>query len=130
MKGKGHGEKLSRKREAAITALLTCASIGKAAEVTGVSERTLRSWLRDPEFKAAFRAARRQVVEAAVGQLQRATGAAVRTLRRNLSCGKAAVEVRAALGIIEQSIKAVELIDLDDRVAALESAERESENEA
>lgn len=129
MTGKGHGEKLSRKREAAITALLTCATIGKAAEVAGVSERTLRSWLQQPEFRAAYRTARRQVVEAAVAHLQRASGAAVRTLRRNLSCGKSAVEVRAALGILEQSMKGVELIDLEERMAALEAAEREKEVE-
>ena len=38
----GHGEKLSRKQEQAVVALLTMPTIRKAAEKAGVGERTLR----------------------------------------------------------------------------------------
>ena len=62
------------------------------------------------------------VGEGAVGRLQEATSEAVNTLKDNLSCGKPAVEVRAALGILEHAVKAVELYDLEERLAALEDA--------
>jgi hypothetical protein len=58
------------RREAAIEALLTCATIKDAAVKVGFTDRTLRSWLKEPEFLAQYRAARRQVFDAALGRLQ------------------------------------------------------------
>jgi hypothetical protein len=57
-----------------------------------------------------------------VAQLQQATGEAVAALRRNLTCGTPAAEIAAAKAIIDQSVKGVELIDLAERVEALEQA--------
>jgi hypothetical protein len=51
-----------------------------AAAKAGVSEATVQRWLRRPGFCSAYRAARRQLVEGAVGRLQAATGQAVDTL--------------------------------------------------
>jgi len=119
---KGHGEKLSRNQEQAIAALLSTSTIKDAARVAKVSEVTLWRWLhRSPEFAAAYRAARRQVVERAVAELQAASGEAVETLKRNLHCENPAGEIRAAQIILEQAIKGVELVDLQERVEHLES---------
>jgi len=46
---KGHGEKLSRKQEQAIAALLTCPTIEQAAKAAGVGETTLWRWLQDSD---------------------------------------------------------------------------------
>src|SRR3954466_6610623 len=118
----GHGEKRSRQTEAAITALLTCPTIESAATQTGVSPATLRRWLAEPSFQARYRAARRQVVEQAIAQLQQGTSEAVATLRRNLQCGVPASEIAAAKAIVDQAIKAVELVDLAERIEQLEQA--------
>jgi hypothetical protein len=115
----GHGDKRDRLTEPAIAALLTAPSIEEAAKAVGVSERTLRTWLKDTDFLAAFRDARRAVVETAIAKLQSATGDAVEALRRNLTCGQPAVEIRAALGLIEQSVRAVEYLDLATELAEL-----------
>jgi hypothetical protein len=80
---KSHGEKFSYKREHAIAALLSSQAIGDAA--CGVAPVTLWRWLQDPSFDAQYRAARKQVVERGVSDLQLATSEAVMTLRRNLS---------------------------------------------
>lgn len=56
---KGHGEKLSRKQEAAVAALLTESTLCRAAERARVGEVTLWRWLKEPGFKAAYREARR-----------------------------------------------------------------------
>ena len=116
----GHGEKLSRKKDQAVAALLSESTIDAAAKVVGINERTLRNWLKLPQFQSAYRAARRQVVEAAVGRLQQASSEAVATLERNLTCDQASVEVRAAVAILDQSIKAVEILDMEERLAELE----------
>ena len=68
----GHGEKLTRKQEQAIALLLTESTLTAAATRCGVGESTLRRWLQDPEFNAAYRSARRSVVDAIVAGLQRA----------------------------------------------------------
>jgi hypothetical protein len=124
---RGHGDKLSRTQEKAIAALLSTRTIGEAAKVCGVNDATLWRWLQLPDFQAAYRAARRQVVERAITELQAATGEAVETLKRNLHCENPAVEIRAAQIIIEQAIKGVELIDLQERVERLENLLAEQE---
>jgi transposase-like protein len=118
----GHGEKLTRKREAVIAALLTEPTIEAAARRVGVSDRTLRNWMRRPAFAAAYRAARRAVVEVAVGRLQQAAAAAVDALTKNLACDNPAAVNAAAKAIIEQAIRGVGLADLAERVEALEAA--------
>lgn len=117
---KGYGEKISRKQEAAIAALLRDPTIKQAARAVGVGEVTLWRWLKQEGFSAAYKVARRQVVEAAIGYLQEATVEAAATLRRNLTCGQPAVEVRAALGLLEQALQGQELLDISDRLEALE----------
>ena len=53
----GHGEKLTRKQDAAIGALLSQPTISAAAQSVGLGEATLRRWLKDPGFLAAYRSA-------------------------------------------------------------------------
>src|SRR5215218_1802246 len=96
----GHGEKRTRREEAAIAALLACPTIEQAAERAGVGESTLRGWLRDPAFQQRYRSARRQVVEQAISGLQQATGEAVTALRRNLTSGVPASEIASAKAIL------------------------------
>ena len=78
-------------------------------------------WMQKPKFQAEYRCARRQVVEHALSQLQAITSEAVDTLRRNITCGTATAEIRAAQIIIEQAIKGIELTELQDRIEQLES---------
>ncbi len=117
----GHGEKITRKYEQAIAALLSEPSIKAAADAVKIGEGTLYRWLQLPDFQTAYRAARRSVIERAVSELQAAAGEAVETLKRNLHCENPAVEIRAAQIILEQGIKGVELIDLQERVERLEA---------
>jgi DNA-binding transcriptional MerR regulator len=119
----GHGEKLSRKQDQAITAMVTCASITEAAAQCGLAEVTLRRWLKQDGFQQAYRDARRAVVQHAIVQVQRATGEAVETLRAVMqdTDASASARVSAAKAILETAVKAVELEDLEARIAALEA---------
>src|SRR3990172_5995700 len=98
---KGHGEKQTRKQEQAILALLSEPTIEAAAEACGVGQATLWRWMQLPSFQSEYRAARRWLVEASIGTLQYATTEAVETLRRKLTCGHPATEVRAATAILD-----------------------------
>src|SRR5215510_7648941 len=119
----GHGEKLSHKQERAIAALLVAPSVTAAAQQIGVNENTLLRWLKDATFQAAYREARRSVVQHAITQVQRATGEAVETLRTVMQDpdAPASARVSAAKAILETAIKAVELEDLEARITALEA---------
>ena len=112
---------LTAKQEKALAALLDKPTIREAAAASKVGETTLWRWLQEPEFQRGYRAARRQVVEHSISELQSATSDAVATLKRNLNCLNPAVEVRAAQIILDQSIKAVELVDLAERIEQLEA---------
>ena len=73
---------LTPEQEAAIAALITNASIAKAAEQAGIGERTLYRYLKDDKFRAAYRGARRQVFAQAISLSQRYTPVAVNVLAK------------------------------------------------
>lgn len=93
-----------------------------------MSEKTLRRYLDDSEFLKEYRAARRQIVEASLSKMQKATDVAVETLIKNLNCENPAVENRAAQLIIENSVKAVETLDILERLEILEN-EHQKQNQ-
>ena len=115
------GTKITRKTETLIAALLSEPTHAAAAAKAGVGEATVQRWLRDPEFLAAYRAARRAVIESAVGRLQQASEKAVTTLERNLACGQPGVEIRAAVAILDNAIRGIDQLDLAYRLDALEA---------
>ena len=116
----GHGEKLSRKQEQSIGALLTEPTIFAAAAAVGIGEATLRRWMKRVDFTTEYRAARRQVVEQATARLQQASGGAVDTLVKSLEASSESVQLRAAMAILADATSAVELLDLEERLSALE----------
>lgn len=108
----------------ALAALIAEPTIRKAAAAAEVPERTLYTWLKEPAFRAAYAAMRREAVGQAVARLQGFTSDAAGALQEVLSDKKApaAVRVQAARVVLEFAIKAVELDDLQQRLDALEAA--------
>src|ERR1039458_10692803 len=72
----GHRQKLGRKKEQAIAALLSQRGIEEAACAAGIGATTLRRWLRLPEFQAEYLQARRDVVHQVNARIQQNAGAA------------------------------------------------------
>lgn len=120
----GHGEKRSRKEEAALVALISESTLKEAAKKAGIGEATLWRWLQDPEFQEKYRTARRQAVSQSITQLQKISSEAVETLREVMNSKETppASRVTAARAVLEMSIKAVEVEDLAVRIEALEKA--------
>jgi hypothetical protein len=115
-----HG--ISRKQDTAIGALLSRPTISAAAESVGIGESTLRRWLKDRDFLAAYRAARREAVSQAVGHLQGACSVAVLALTdisQDVN-SPASARVSAARTVLDLALKGVELEDLAVRVEELE----------
>jgi len=104
----------------AIAALLSEPTVSAAAEKAGVSEVTLWRWQNQPAFKAAFRLARREAMEKATAFLQQSSWAAGTTLVRLLGSPSDSVKLRAATEILNQANKGLEMLDHEERLAALE----------
>jgi hypothetical protein len=115
---------LGRKKEEAIVALLSTRSVEEAARACNTPPRTLYRWLKDPEFDRAYRAARRQAFGQSTARLQYGASAAASTLLKvMLDPGTpASTKVRAAECVLSHAAKAIEIEDIDARVAALEQA--------
>ena len=120
--GEGHGEKLSRKAQAAVVALLAHPTIPEAAKACGVSETTIWRWLQREDFQNEYRKAQSKVFDGALCSLQGASTEAVDCLRRNLNCKNPSAEVQAARTILDYTLKARELFDFETRLAQLEAA--------
>ena len=125
----GHGEKRSRKEEAAISALLTESGIAAAAKKAGVAESTLRRWLQDNDFAKRCRLARRQVLEQATALLQSAAMDAVKALRAIVSSEDSppSTRVAAARTILDMAYRAVEVDELSERLHRLEMTTEQME---
>jgi len=127
----GHGAKFGRKKEQAIAALLTEPNAKEAARVVGIGSATLLRWLKEPEFDAAYREARRAAFGQSIARLQQATSAAVSTLLKIMedSEAPASTRVRAADSVLGHASKAIEIEDIEARVSELERAQKESKTE-
>ncbi len=120
----GHGAKFGHKKEQVIVALLTHRNVEQAARAVGISANTLLRWTKEPEFEAAYREARRTAFSQSIGRMEQASSAAVTTLLKIMTDPNAAssARVRAAEVVLERTAKAIEIEDIDVRLAELEQA--------
>jgi transposase-like protein len=120
----GPGAKFTRKKEEAIAALLTQRNIEEAAKSIGIGTQTLLRWLKLPEFEKSYREARRAAFCQSIARLQQASSAAVATLLKIMvdTNAPASTRVRAADSVLDHAKHAIEIEDVEVRVAALEQA--------
>ena len=116
------GSSLGRKQEEAIAALLTQRNVEEAARAAGIGTRTLLRWLKIPEFDAAYRQARRSAFAQTIARLQQGSSAAATTLMKLMvdPATPASTRARCSEAIINFSSNAIELEDIEARLAALE----------
>lgn len=115
---------LTPKQHKCLAALLSEATIAAAATRVHVGERTVHAWLAEPVFAEAYRVVRRQAVGQAISQLQQASSAAVGVLCdvMNNVDERGANRVAAARAVLDYATRAIELEDLEARIALLETA--------
>ena len=123
------GGKLGSKQEEVIVALLSQRSVEDAARVANVTARTLYRWMKEPEFDAAYRKAKRAAFGQSIARMHHLSSAAVSTLGKIMldSATPPATRVRAADSILDHTAKAIEIEDIEARVSELERAAHASE---
>lgn len=115
---------LTSTQQRAISALMSESSIQAAARSCGISERTMRRWLKRTDFVAVFTETRREVMRIATARLQAAAGAAVDALLEVVRDRSTPPGARASASriILDATVRLVELEDLAERLAELERA--------
>lgn len=119
----GGEEKIGPKKEAAILALLTARGIEDAAKNANVPPRTLYRWLKEPAFDAAYRRAKRTAFGQAT-RLHQGTSAAAATMLKLMVDPNVppSTRLRAADCVFTHAKNAIELEEVEARVAVLEQA--------
>lgn len=123
----GHGEKMSRKKEAAIAALLACESLEKAAAKSGVSVATLRRWRNEESFRQSYEAARTEILEKTVNAILQTTATAVATLYDSLKAQKSGDRIKAAIALLDQAAQLYRPFNLDAQLAEIKALMKRNE---
>ncbi len=105
-----------------MTALLEEPTISSAATKAGVSEKTIFRWLNDPAFSEAYGAARGRLLEDVLTSLQAASVEAVKVLTEVMGdkSVNAFARVSAAKTVLEMALRGREIIEVEQRLRALE----------
>jgi hypothetical protein len=120
---------LNAKQLRFLAALLARPTVKAAATAAGVSYATAKRWTALPAFAEAYRAARQRSFGHAQAMLQAAAARAVRRLVREMEGDRAADRIRAAKAVLDAATEAAELTDVLERLAALEAAGANGEDD-
>lgn len=114
------GKKVTR--EGVIATLVSNPNVKEAAQVHGVSERTLHRWLKEPDFAVQLAETQRGVTRRVMRSIISRSEKAVGVLDEIMSNGKASpfARVQAARSVLEFTFKAAEIEDILVRLEALE----------
>lgn len=115
----------SKHRPAAVLALAQGRTTGQAAKAAGVSGRTVLRWLEEPAFRQEVADTRTELLHLAVGRLAAASTKAVDALVDSLDNERGQARVQAARTLLDACLALRESLDLEQRLAALETAQRE-----
>ena len=115
-----------KNREKALAALLSSDTQAEAAQKSGIGERTLRSYLADPDFNAEYRRRKRQLVTEATKQIQASYQAAINALRGIVEGEKSSESGRisAARALLEYGLK---FTDTNEIMIRMEEIEKQLE---
>ena len=118
---------MNAKKQKALLALLTNPTKEKAAAAAGITSKTLRGYLADPEFQSEYKKAFAGLVEDVTLQTQQALAPAVSTLREITEdeTENSPARISAARSILEYGLKLTEQTDILTRLEELEAANDE-----
>ena len=112
-----------KKNDDALVLALACgATVEAAARQCDLSERTVYTRLKDPDFQRRVKQVRTDMVRRSAGLLSAASGEAVRTLLALMKdAAPPAVRLGAAKAVLELGMRIRELAELEAEVRELEA---------
>jgi transposase-like protein len=115
------------KRERAALMLAGGKSVAAVARELGCGVRTVYDWLGDSKYRSLVSRFRHRMLDRAIGLIAASTNKAVVTLRKLLDSESEGIRLKAATSLLDHSIRMREHIEMEERIAALEAREYESE---
>ncbi len=112
---------ISVRQERSILLLIAGLSLDAVAKKLKINPVTLWRWQQQDLYVARYRHLRRIRVEHSIAALQSLTNDAVLCLQRNLTSGSPPSEVRSALGILNQALLGLDIMEMETRVAEVEA---------
>lgn len=102
--------------------MLTCSTKEAAATAAGINSKTLRGYLKDPEFQEEYRKAFSELVSDAARQSQQSLSPALSTLREIVEDDgqNAQARIAAARSLLEFGLKLTEIADIIEQLRELE----------
>lgn len=114
---------ITTKQQKAIAALLSERTIGAAAKKAGIAERTLYTWLKDADFRAALRSVEKDMLENVTRRLSAGQSLALDALETLIQKAKhESTRRQAAIDWLNLSLKFIDVLNLEERLTALEAA--------
>lgn len=103
-------------------ALLVNRTQAEAAKAAGISETSLRGYMKDPAFVERYRQACGDMLRDAAQQARQGISPALETLREIAETpGNPQARIMAARSILEYALKLTERVDILERIEALEA---------
>ena len=120
---------MTGKQQKALAALIRAPTRAIAAKEAGVGVSTLRRWMREDDFRAAYKEALAELLEDASAQSKRNLSRALDVLADVMENGEnSQVRITAARSTLEYALKLSEVVDVQQRLDALEKMLAEVEN--
>lgn len=116
---------LSPKQNKALQALLTQPTKTDAAQAAGISPRTLRDYLANPEFQSEYKKAFGELVNDAARQAQQSLNPALAALRSIVDDPNqnSNTRIAAARSLLEYGLRLTEISDILTVIETLEGGE-------
>ena len=116
-------------RQAVLDALVSGAAVKQAAVTAGVSEKTVRRWLSEPEFSDDIAQARADITKNIMAAVKSKAVQATEVLGEIMDNQKASpyARVQAAKTVLDTAFKAIETAEIVERIEQLEEAAKEAE---
>lgn len=117
---------MTPRKEKALQALLVSRTRAEAAKAAGIGESTLRGYLRDPEFCAAYKSAAAGIMDGATRRLQQSLTASIDRLQKIVEddCESSTAHISAARTLLEYGLRFTEFNDV---LKELETVEGEAD---
>jgi hypothetical protein len=114
--------KKQRLMDITIQALLTAPTIAKAADTAGVTEASIRTWLKEPDFRRKYRETRQNLFETALGGVQARLQEGVSIMWQLVmdEATPATARVQAFRCLTEMAFRGQDLSELESRIEQLE----------
>ena len=122
---------MTPRKEKALAALLTHHTQEEAAEAAGISPKTLRRYLKEPEFQESYRAMFAGLVTDATRKAQSSLTPALDTLREIAVDRKQGsnARIQASRVLLEYGLRLTEVSDIMEQLQELERWRAETDGE-